>query len=400
MKRSNELQDRRSTVYSHLQRISSSAGSPVDKDALLVILDDLAEAVPLHYTLGRKELQGLDQTSVTSSVVELGKYLLEEHFADKGRKPFKIRREVAATSSMLFPITNTVWRQWIAQSTDKSLSPAVRTALREKLRGKKRGHGYDWVVTIPLGWEDTDTNRSLSNAIAVIGASTPSDDELDRFVLSRATHDLSQVYLTQDIMVLLGWLVEWDHWINLVQLSPSSCYLATSLLRAWDLMETSVSEAKSAWEKLTDESLAQNVQDPQVARILLDAAHMARWTAPSDIDRLISVLENIDRGFATDTTIRTTKTRLRGLRSWYAPERVPCVPDGFTAGSIQLLCEHTGLAVNPEAEKAIRRKIRAHRRNLGLDPYVEDEITKGVRAWKEGELDNFFTLCEESVNNS
>lgn len=365
-------------VLEHLRNLRPVERVVPTLEQVQAALQAVRDAEPLAVTLRRAEFSDWTALDLIGTVEALGKYLAQQ-------RKSAVRGHIISwdQSGMLFPLS----QQDIAEIKKSFKS---RTAGSKKTRSLlPSGTEQDTVVVyIPQGWAPIELGRDVTQSVATAVVSEVTDAEIVRFLdrhYRRAALDL-----TADHVYLLVWLAEQGLLSRLGELTAAEASLAAVLVQAWDLLEVSAQDAKRGLEALAEADRT-GTWDLEELEAHCQRAH---WIHPGEVDRVLKVVQSLKADPSNQALRKIVAARIRSFgqlarRSSILAEAK--VPEQINVAQAQLICAGAGLLSGEAEEKVIRAEIRDRLTEMGLGNDLDREIGEGVRAWKLGLLDEFYT---------
>lgn len=321
-------------------------------------------------TLTNPAFEGWNEADLVGVIEGLGKYI------SQSRKS-SIKASVVNwdESGMMWPLT----QDEIASLRENG---KLDTVLPEGLATD------DHIVFVPVGWTRGELGRDVGLSMATAAVVPISDQDVVRFI--ERHYRKGGIDLTADHVYLLIWLKDEGLLPRLSELSSAESALASVLVKAWDLLEVFARDAHESVQVLVNALDGDSLDFEQ----LLFHSTRCEWTAPGEIGRVRMAIEAAVHAPESNAVISIARSRLQSLRhaaSRGTLSRKLEVPRDFNVGHAQRVCELAGLLSHEVEEKSIRADIREKLTAMGLANDLDREIGEGVRAWKSGLLEEFYS---------
>lgn len=364
------------------------------------LIDEVDQATAIHHMLERDELAEFDPADLLSFTEEFGKHRAR---VNKGSDAPKATPVAATATWSLLPIgTSEVEAARQAHRAGKKLKGNQKELLHTGLLDSEAP-----VAILPPGFDkNAGHGRDIGRSVAAVLAGKVSDSEIIRFAERHFAE--KSIILDADHVVLLHWVVtnglaekllelgglkavitpEGER--ELVPAGGSNHDLIRMLVEAYDLLDVARQDALEGLSALVR-------QDPGGAPdipALRAAARKARWLAAGEIGRLEKLLAAVDADPGNASLHQILGSRLSSFAQWvkHNPSTFAITGvDRLNNAHLTQILATSGLLADESEEKAVIAELRTRLSEMGLVNDLDREIPEGLRAFKLGRLEEFYS---------
>ena len=385
-----------SRISSHTERLRSLR--PVDRvipttSQLRGIADDIYDNVALSTTVRRPEMAGLTGPDIVDIAEAFGKFRSQslrgsakagtQLSEDLGLIAFGLGRDdIKRISSAVnrYREAAAAGRAWNCRKDD----PPVAVV-------------QDWAanapdgliaevpdVVVPAGYEPEATGRHIRVSLAALVNTRPSDEEIDRYWARSYAERPKE--MTAEHVYLVWWVSHHNLGSVLDDLGAEDLHIASLLVRAHDLLETVLAEARAKMNHLvtgTHDLL-------RIQEMVEDCSWINEGVFSRVRDAVHAAVEN-----PTERLVALALSRLDVVRRWYTSGAAGLgdIAD-LNEGHLMHLCRRAGLEVDSGEEKRVREELREKLVELGLRADLDQILPAGLAAWRAGRLPDFLIAVE------
>lgn len=386
-----------SEVMSLLREVKGDTEAPATVDQLYSLVTLLRDGLSLNEILREKELAGFSRDQVAELIVAFGSHIARVR---KGKRDAYVP-------------TGAVWGMLPLPGfapTEKDL--AIQKKVYEGKRKAHKGHVLIPEVDLteqhrplPYGFSREAIGRDIAGSVVSIMRDDWGREDVVRFharhydaptrvldgphvalVHWYASHGMAEKLLAYAGMKATGTAED----RVIVEDGKVNAGLCELLVAAFDLLDVARADAVGSLLVLLE-------ADTSSWGTLRAAVAKARWIAPADFDRLDATLEQAERQPGSERLHAIARDRLLAFGRW-----VQANPSVFAITGVEKLTDahamqilaSSGLESDEADVKAVTAELRSRLTAMGLLNDLDREIPEGIRAFRQGRLEEFLASRE------
>lgn len=376
-------------AIAHLRDLQPIEAQVFTVEQIRTIVDDIYNARPLEFTMGREEFADIAVADLLGIVEEFGKHRARVH--KRGETAAVLASDIGvlpgfepARDEVLELAARATLKRTLKRKTGDvpKLSPNERLLL-DSLGGTP--------VVIPSGYEHgAYQTRDITKSLTATVVDRPSDAEIERFQVRH--FDRPTAVLSADHVHLLHWVITNGLTDKLLQLGSSEHTLAQMLVKSYELLDVARMDAVEGVRFIL--SANPTTVDPHQ---LQSAVTKSAWLYPAEFARLERVVTELNRTPDNSRVRDLLDKRLVGFRTALGSSDVINALSGvehMNQGHLLGILRAAGLTGDELEEKQVVAHLRERLTAFGLANDLDREIPEGVKAWRLNKLEDFLSSRE------
>lgn len=393
-----------SEVIDVLRRVEADTKPIPTAAQVRLIVDDIANCVPLATTAARPELAAFGEIDILEIAEMLGSHR-------------------ARVMKLLLPKPNPQPQEFSGLLFGGYSQADLMKARKLVNDGRKLPRKLAMIppdvldgsnIVLPTGYEKTARHgRDVGKSIRAVAVLPVEDAEIIRFI--DRTYTVPGAELEADHVFALHWIASKGLSETLLDVAAvrlqdgdggaclvptggdANIALAKLLVQAYDLLEVARADAMQA--------LLTIVSGTVTLTELRSAIVNARWLAPGELGRLDKTAADVAskpegsrereqlEGFLRKR-IASLRLAMQASPGEYVIRRV----EDLNVGHVTMIVTAAGLDSDAAEEKAVVAELRTQLTAMGLINDLDRELPAGVRAWRAGLLDEFYASRQARVD--